>query len=90
MTEFNLTAGRSFIEDFKTSIFSSRHQAAKAVNQEQNAITQFRNCTSGSCTIKEDIRTHKNLILQPLVVKLSHRIFDVLVREQYIGSVIHG
>lgn len=90
MTEFNLTVGRSFIEDFKTSIFSSRHKAARAVNQEQNAITQFRNCARAACTIKKDIKTHKNLILQPLVGKLSQRVFDVLEREQYIGSVIHG
>lgn len=91
MNNPNLTQGYPrFIEDFKTSIFSSRHQAARAENQEQSAIITFRNCASGSCTIKEDIRTHKNLILQPLVVKLSQRVFDVLVREQYIGSVIHG
>lgn len=91
MTEFNLTAGcRNFIEGIKTRILSSRYHAARAENQEQSAIITFRNCASGSCTIKKDIRTHKNLILHPLVVKLSQRVFDGLEREQYIGSVIHG
>jgi|GEM_PF-5552820 len=91
MTDLNLTKDyQSFIEDIKTRILSSRYQAARAVNKKQNATTQFRNCASGPCTIKEDIRTHQNSILQPLVVKLSQRVFDVLEREQYIGSVIHG
>lgn len=90
MNNLNLTQGYPrFIEDFKTSFLSSRYHAARAVSQTQNAMT-FRNCASSSCIITKDIRTHKNLILQPLVVKLSQRVFAVLVREQYIGSVIHG
>jgi hypothetical protein len=84
MTYLNLTQGyQSFIEEIKTRILSSRYQ-------KQNTITKFRNCASSPCTIKKEIKTHKNLILHPLVVKLSQRVFDGLEREQYIGSVIHG
>jgi hypothetical protein len=90
MNNLNLTQGYPcFIEDFKTSILSTRYHVARAVNQTQKAMT-FRNCASDPCTRKEDIRTHKNPILQPLVVKLSQKVFDVLEREQNIGSVIHG
>jgi hypothetical protein len=90
MNNLNLTQGYPrFIEDFKTRILSSRYQAARAVDQTQKAIT-FRNCASSPCTIKKEIKPHKNLTLYPLVVKLSQRVFDVLEREQNIGSVIHG
>jgi hypothetical protein len=90
MTEFNLTADRNFIEGIKTRILSSRYHAARAVNQEQSVIITFRNFSRAACTIKKDIRIHKSLILQPLVVKLSQRVFEGLVSAQYIGSVIHG
>lgn len=79
MTGLNLTQDyQSFIEDIKTRSLSSRYQAARAVNQEQNAIITFRNCARAACTIKKDIKTHKNSRLQPLVRKLSQRVFDVL------------
>jgi hypothetical protein len=91
MKDPNLTEDyQRFIEDIMTRILSSRYQAARAVNQEQSAIITFRSCARAACTIKKDIKTHKNLILQPLVVKLSQRFFEGLVRAQYIGSVIHG
>lgn len=83
MKDLNLTQGyQSFIEDIKTLILSSRYKTQKAIT--------FRNCARVACTIKKDIKTYKNSRLQPLVRKLSQRVFDVLEREQYIGSVIHG